>query len=183
DHARRKARVKFRVAGLREATGIPAMTVVRFPRRLLTGHPDLGSVDDDDVVARIDVGRELRLVLPAQPAGDFHGEPAEDLVGGVDKVQVGATLGGPWGEGLHLGASGSGVPNERRRLYFPAPRPVKSEGWKKKRSLCGCVRSTKGGGWRRLLTSHRRDHRGGTHAGFDYSRPNCGVQQKSWALQ
>jgi len=48
------------------------------------GDFDLGGVDDDDVIAGIDVGGVDRLVLAHEPRGDFRGEAAEDFVGGVD---------------------------------------------------------------------------------------------------
>jgi hypothetical protein len=45
---------------------------------LRPGEHHLVGIDDDDVVAVIDVGREGRLVLAAQPHRDDRGEAADD---------------------------------------------------------------------------------------------------------
>jgi len=76
--------------------------VVGFLRGLLAGHAQLGRVHDDDVVAGVYVGRELRLVLAAEPARKLDGEAAEHLVGRVDDEPVAADLVRLGGEGLHV---------------------------------------------------------------------------------
>src|SRR5689334_6728596 len=56
--------------------------------RLLPGHPQLGSIHHHDVVATINVRRELRLVLAAQTVGDDRGKAAEYDALGVDQHPV-----------------------------------------------------------------------------------------------
>ena len=53
---------------------------------LASSQRNLVSVDDDDVIATISVGREGGLVLPTEQGGDLAGQAAEDDVGGVDDV-------------------------------------------------------------------------------------------------
>src|SRR5690606_37451370 len=66
------------------AAHVPAVTEVRLLVDLVAGEPHLLGVDDDDVVAAVQVRGEDGLVLAAQDAGDVAGEPAEDLAIGVD---------------------------------------------------------------------------------------------------
>ena len=61
---------------------------------LALGEHDLVGVDDDDVVAGVDVRREDRLVLAAEDAGDLGGETAEDHALGVDDVPLAGDLAG-----------------------------------------------------------------------------------------
>jgi len=53
---------------------------------LAAGQDDLLGVHDDDVVAGVGVGREGRLVLPAQNGRHARRQPAEDQVLRVDDV-------------------------------------------------------------------------------------------------
>ena len=53
-----------------DAAGIAGVVVEDRLLGLVAGHPHLLGVDDDDVVAAIDMRGELRLVLAAQPVGD-----------------------------------------------------------------------------------------------------------------
>jgi hypothetical protein len=46
---------------------------------------DLGGIDDDDVVAVVDVRGVRRLVLAAQPHGDNRRQPADHQAGGIDE--------------------------------------------------------------------------------------------------
>ena len=62
------------------------MTVIGLALGLAAGDAQLRSIDDDDVVAGVDVRGVLRLMLAAQARGDLHGEPPEHLVLGVDHV-------------------------------------------------------------------------------------------------
>src|SRR3546814_7080726 len=52
--------------------------------RLVTRYDDIGGVDDDDVIASINVRREFRFVLATQTACDFAGHTTEDFALGVD---------------------------------------------------------------------------------------------------
>src|SRR5690606_6801936 len=66
------------------ATRVAAVPEVRLLVGLVAGQPHLLGVDDDDVVAGVQVRGVDGLVLAAQDAGDVAGEPAEDLALGVD---------------------------------------------------------------------------------------------------
>jgi hypothetical protein len=52
---------------------------------LAAGEHHLLGVDDDDVVAVVDMGREGRLVLAAQAHGDDRRQAADDQALGVDE--------------------------------------------------------------------------------------------------
>src|SRR5262245_59243104 len=151
--ARRKLRVQLVEARLIQPAGIAAVTVVGFLLCLPAGHAQLRGVHDHDVIAGVHVRRELRLVLAAEPARELDGEAAEHLVGRIDDEPVAADLVRLGGKCFHfwaMRAAGKG-PN----CSVPAsPLSKKSAGWanrphQKKSSLCGCSKSTKGGGWRR----------------------------------
>jgi hypothetical protein len=66
---------------------------------LAAGELHLGGVDDDHVVAGVDVGGEDRLVLAAQHAGDLGRHPPERLAVGVHDVPVAADVAAPRREG------------------------------------------------------------------------------------
>ena len=70
---------------LLDAADVAGVVVVDLLLALAAGEHDLVGVDDDDVVAVVDVRRVARLVLAAQPHGDDRGEPADDQAGGVDQ--------------------------------------------------------------------------------------------------
>src|SRR5829696_3015823 len=76
------------VRGFLEAAGVARVAVGDLLLELAPGQPDLGRVDDDHVVAGVDMGGVDRLVLAAQDAGHLGGQPAEDLAVGVDDVPV-----------------------------------------------------------------------------------------------
>src|SRR5690242_20496864 len=59
---------------------------VLFLRELLTGETDLGRVDDDDEVARVDVRRIRWIRLAGEDRRDVGREPAEDLAVGIRDV-------------------------------------------------------------------------------------------------
>ena len=71
-------------SALLDAADIAGVMVVDLLLALSAGQHDLVRIDDDDVVAVIDVRGEGRLVLAAQPHGDDGGEPADDQPVGVD---------------------------------------------------------------------------------------------------
>src|SRR5215218_2143709 len=77
-----------RVRGGLEAARVAGVAVGDLLLELAPGEPHLGRVDDDHVVAGVDVGRVDRLVLAPQDAGDLGGQPAKDLAVGVDDVPV-----------------------------------------------------------------------------------------------
>ena len=58
---------------------------VLLERALATGHHDVTRVDDDDVLAGVDVLGELRTVLAAQDAGNVGRQAAERLPASVDE--------------------------------------------------------------------------------------------------
>src|SRR4029079_12741550 len=68
---------------------------------LAPGQADLLGVDDDDVVAAVDVRGEGRLVLAAQAHGDDRGEPAEHQPVGVDQHPLLLHVGSLEAKGLH----------------------------------------------------------------------------------
>ena len=77
-----------RAAGVRVAHGVGA---------LAPGESDLGRVDDDDEVTRVDMRRELRLMLAAQEVRDLDGQAAQDHVLGINDVPVAGDFARLWG--------------------------------------------------------------------------------------
>ena len=75
---------------------------IDLPVELATRQHHLLRVDDDDVVAAIDMGRVGRLVLAAQPQSDDRGEPADDEALRVDQHPSLLDLGWLGRIGLHL---------------------------------------------------------------------------------
>ena len=55
---------------------------------LVARDPQLIGVDHDDIIARVHVRSEFRLVLAAEPACDLCGDAAENLAGGVHDIPV-----------------------------------------------------------------------------------------------
>jgi hypothetical protein len=76
----------FRVFGVQalldratlDAAGIASVVIKYLLLRLVAGQVDLVGVHHDDVVAAIDMRRELRLVLAAQAVRDDDGEASEN---------------------------------------------------------------------------------------------------------
>ena len=64
------------------------VTVVHFVACFVAGYTNLLSIDDDDVVAGINVRGVFRLVLATQTAGDFSGQTTQGLTSGVDDKPV-----------------------------------------------------------------------------------------------
>ena len=62
---------------LAQAPFVPAVIPVKLLFFLAARQPDLGRVDDDDMIARVDVRRVHRLVLSLEQAGRFGRHPAE----------------------------------------------------------------------------------------------------------
>ena len=68
------------------AAGVTAVAVHALVGGLVLGEHDLAGVDDDDVVAGVDVRGEDRLVLAAQDAGGFGAHATEHQAIGIDDV-------------------------------------------------------------------------------------------------
>src|SRR5438128_753553 len=106
------------VGALAKPAGIAGIRRVDLVGRLLPGHPDSLDVDDDDVVARVQVRGVHRLVLAAQHLRHVGREPAKRLPTGIDDVPAGRDL--RW-----FGAVG--FPWLRHRSSTP-PRPAPTPG-------------------------------------------------------
>src|SRR4051794_26404551 len=71
---------------LLEALGIAAVAAVQLGLELATRHRDTRGIEDDDVVARVEIRLVGRLVLALEDARDARGEAAERLVRRVNDV-------------------------------------------------------------------------------------------------
>src|SRR5262245_48302091 len=76
-----------------EAPLVPGMLTVDLLVFFPAGQLDLGSIDDDDVIAGVDERRIGRLVLTLEEARRLGGDSTEHLVTGVDDVPVGGPRG------------------------------------------------------------------------------------------
>src|SRR3546814_1689512 len=74
--------------GRTDAARILGMPVVNLVLELVAGRLHLLGIDDDDVIARVDVRGVFRLVLAAQAVGNFSGQTAERFVRRVNHVPV-----------------------------------------------------------------------------------------------
>ena len=88
---------------LLDAAGIASVVVVHLLVALAAGQDDLVGVDDDDVVAAVDMGGVRRLVLAAQTQRHNRGETTHDEPGGVDHNPLLFDIGGLERDGLHRG--------------------------------------------------------------------------------
>ena len=66
--------------------GVAGVLVIDFLVELAAGELHLAGVDDDDMVAAIDVRGEARLVLAAQDVGDDRRQAADDQPVGIDQM-------------------------------------------------------------------------------------------------
>src|SRR5512137_531354 len=108
--AARKAVVHLAEAGLVHAARIAAVAVVDLVLFLAAGHAQLGSIDDDDEVTGVDVGRVLGLVLAAQTQRNLARKAPQHLVAGVDEQPVAldfVVLGRKGLHGIHPGKGAS----------------------------------------------------------------------------
>src|SRR5690606_6769560 len=64
----RKTLLHFLEVGLGDTARIARVTVVTLVLSLVTGYDDISCVDDDDVIAGVNVRREFWLVFAAQTA-------------------------------------------------------------------------------------------------------------------
>jgi hypothetical protein len=87
---------------LLDVTDIAGVLVVDFLFTLAPGQHRMRGVDDDDVVAAIDMGRVGREVFAAQPHGNEGGKPADHQTLGVDQDPLLRHLGGLCRKGFHL---------------------------------------------------------------------------------
>ena len=71
-----------------KAPGVPGMPAIALLRPFPARQDNLVGIHDDDVIARIDVGRINRLVLATKKLRHLAGEPAQDFVLGVNDVPV-----------------------------------------------------------------------------------------------
>ena len=87
EHALGEAALEHLARGdLLDPAGIAGVLVVDLLVELAPGEADLVGVDDDDMVAAVDVRGEARLVLAAQDIGDDRREAANDQPFGVDEM-------------------------------------------------------------------------------------------------
>ncbi|MNC88115.1 hypothetical protein D3C83_39020 [compost metagenome] len=80
------ARLQLREIRGVNATGIGAVAVVQLVARLVAGDAQFFSIDHNDIIAGVDVGRELGLVLAAQAVRQRGCEPPEHLSGRVYEI-------------------------------------------------------------------------------------------------
>src|SRR6202012_5787770 len=71
-----------------EAAGVAGIAAIELGVSLEPGQMNLLSVNNDDVVAGIDIRGVERAVLAAEHVGYGGGEAAERLAGGVDEVPL-----------------------------------------------------------------------------------------------
>ena len=76
------------IAGLLQAAGIAGVSAVILLLKLLAGQDRLLGVDDDDVVAALNMRGVIDLQLAAQQVGRESGGLAQGLAGSVDNVPL-----------------------------------------------------------------------------------------------
>src|ERR1700758_4502782 len=84
-----------------DAANVAGVVVVDLVAELAPGDADLLRVHDHDVIAHIDVGAVVSLVLALEAMGDLRGETPQRLVAGVDDEPVAADARGLGKYGLH----------------------------------------------------------------------------------
>ena len=67
---------------------VPGVTMVHFVFHLVAGHANLVGVDDNNVIAGIDMWRIFRLVLAAEASCDLGGQAPQGLARGINQVPV-----------------------------------------------------------------------------------------------
>ena len=85
-----------------DAAGVAGMAVIRLVLTLAAGKGHFFGIDDDYVVAAVDMRCEQRLVLSAKPSGDQSRQAPDDEAVGVDQHPFLAHLGRPSGIGFHV---------------------------------------------------------------------------------
>lgn len=76
---------QFGGSSLALATGIASITLIDFIGHLVAGEDDFLGVDDNDVVAAVDVRGEGRFGFPSEDVGDTGSQASYGLVGGIDQ--------------------------------------------------------------------------------------------------
>src|SRR5690606_10999648 len=99
-----KTLLHFLEVGLGDSAGVARVAVVALVLRLVSGYDDIRCVDDDDVIASVNVRREFRLVFSAQTACDFAGHTTQDFALGVNHVPVTLDFMRLGHKGLHDGS-------------------------------------------------------------------------------
>src|ERR1700712_2820496 len=103
DDALGKATLEDRLcAAFLDATDEAGVLVVHLVVALATGQNDMRRVDDDDVVAAVDVGRIGREVFTAQAHRDERSETTDDQTLGVDQHPLLRHLGRLCRKGFHV---------------------------------------------------------------------------------
>lgn len=77
-----------------DPTGITGVIMEQLLVHLVAGQADLLGIDDDDIVATINMRGELGLVLAAQALGNDGGQTTQNEALGVDQVQPRVTSAG-----------------------------------------------------------------------------------------
>src|SRR4051794_35674563 len=86
-HALGEAALEHLARGdLFNAAGETGVLVIDFVIELAAGEADLAGVDDDHMVAAVDMRGEARLVLAAEDIGDDRRKAADDQPFGVDQM-------------------------------------------------------------------------------------------------
>ena len=79
---------QFLEAHTLQAADVAGVAVVHLVRPLVPGNTYLFRVDDNNVVAGVDVRRVHRLVLPAQPQRDFRCQPTQSFISSINELPV-----------------------------------------------------------------------------------------------
>src|ERR1700738_1045417 len=132
DHALGEAAFEDRFRrSLLDASDESGVIVIDLVFALAPGEHHLGGIDDDDMVAAVDMGRVGREMLAAQPHGDQCGEPADDEATGIDQDPLFRYLGGFCRKRLHVRKSVKRR-DETKRWARPAP----MDGFLEKAAAC-----------------------------------------------
>ena len=81
-------------SGLIYAAGVAGVTEILLVFSFSTGHDELVSVDNNDVIARVDVRCVFRLVFATESESDFSGKAADNLIGCINHVPFTLTSSG-----------------------------------------------------------------------------------------
>src|SRR5260370_5285397 len=132
DDALRKPAFEQELRGARlDAADVAGVVVIDLLVELAARQHHLFRIDDDDVVAAIDMGRIGRLVLAAQAERDDRGEPADDEAVGIDQHPSFLDLGWLGRIGLHL--AWSRISGGRRNARASA---ASKEPWERRQCTC-----------------------------------------------
>lgn len=106
----------FRAASAEGTGGVDVVTadvageaVVDLVDFLFAGEDDLVRIDDDDVVAVVDVRGVGDFIFAAEDIGGFDGDVAEDAIFGIDEIPFALNFLSFCGDGFHLSLKINGV--------------------------------------------------------------------------